>query len=813
MKIGDLNYRNTRKSGVMFLFKTLMVFVALFLGVGLSYAYFTARATDQANITFANINVDFMDSTGNVYTTSIFSQNQLTQKIQPGSIVEINEIQVKNTGEYDIYAIYKLTINIFKSASTEANLSYTYWYNLDGTKLSGLETSTTDKATLLAKSAMKPTSLSAQIPYELNNDYVKGSATFDLDVYSIQALLDENSSLADEIVACQLIMKTLDQEVIENTVYINPNGGVYNNSTSTQTISQNRGTTLSIATPTRQGYTFKGWAFNGDGSFANNTYTFGKSVATLFANWEVNSYTLSFDYDNGANPNLFDESTLLEHGGVKLTDGTIYVENVNTPYGQIVYKNTNNYQGQISYSCYGRFIKNEDHSPLLLLATYTDNTTQYMSLCSESDELVYYSGTTNSSKIVDKITFTYGSGVNSSYVKNLKIEESSQPTAYTAPVKSVEYDSTYGTLPTPTKEGYTFAGWLGATTVPDLSMWTLTNGATYDETTGIVNLPNENSSIYSPMIAVNGITSLFVKTLVYSESADAKCHIDANYYESLNASSYSSNGSARKFSDFKVSANSWGYITHGFNNNEQILSGTCNYVRIFIQRSSRYATQNYSVRNVQISSTSFDFENTYVTSSTEMTTAANHALVAEWIPNNVILDANGGTMTGASSKYLVKGETYGALPTPTREGYTFAGWQVKRKFKSGTNMTLSSDKYSASSGSENTDTYATISFNIENEKTYLVTFNATVSSDTAWKYYINNNSGLQVYLKNGYNIFMFTSKENRDIAVWDDGYPRDPSTPFTITDFTINELGQSITSSTVFDSTESVTLLATWIKN
>ncbi len=60
--------------------------------------------------------------------------------------------------------------------------------------------------------------------------------------------------------------------------------------------------------------------------------------------------------------------------------------------------------------------------------------------------------------------------------------------------------------------------------------------------------------------------------------------------------------------------------------------------------------------------------------------AGSHTLYAQWTENasatttyTVTFDANGGTV-GTDSKAVAEGETYGALPTPTRTDYTFIGW-------------------------------------------------------------------------------------------------------------------------------------------
>lgn len=661
MKLGEFANPTTRRGGGKVFVRLVAIIVTIFLGVGAAYAYFTARAKDKQEITFANISVDFLDS-NKVYTTSLFD-GQSVDKIQPGQSIPINNIYVKNIGEYDVYAIYKLTLGITKYGATTEEL-FTYWYNLSGDTLTGDENSTTDKATLLAVAGTMPTSLTLKIPNTLDNSYKKATAKISLEVLAIQALLKEESSLSPEIQACQLLIKNQDQADIENILYIRPNGGTYNSSDETQTISQERGSTLEIGTPTRTGYTFTGWKFTGDGTYTNSTYTFGKAVGSLTAQWQANSYGVSFDANGGElgawNGNLFSANDFVKwqnnlnnpNGNISLTDDGIIKDILVsrlwdtsvTPHQTYDYSLEAKTNTRYTFSCLLRSTQkrtdigdNEELGRIRL--RYTDYTYTEVAFYNNETDWTRKTLTSPAGKTVKDIAFTWSNwywidlkevmfneGATANEFKGYKDE------------KWVEFDSSYGTLPTPTREGYTFKGWLGASIVPDLSTWTLENGATYDATTGIVNFPNENSSMYSPLIAVNGITSLYVKTLVSSSSADAQCHLGVNYYETATGSAYSSNGSAREITN----ANEWRYITHMFSKNQQILSGTCNYIRLTIQRSS-YATQNYSVRNVQISSTSYDFANTYVTSSTLMATAANHALVADWTENTSTTSANNAT--------------------------------------------------------------------------------------------------------------------------------------------------------------------------
>ncbi len=66
-----------------------------------------------------------------------------------------------------------------------------------------------------------------------------------------------------------------------------------------------------------------------------------------------------------------------------------------------------------------------------------------------------------------------------------------------------------------------------------------------------------------------------------------------------------------------------------------------------------------------------------VNKDTAVSTKENHVLTTSWTKNTytVSFDANGGTVSTNSQK-VTYDEKYGALPTPTRTGYTFDGWML-----------------------------------------------------------------------------------------------------------------------------------------
>ncbi|MBP3284546.1 MAG: InlB B-repeat-containing protein [Clostridia bacterium] len=68
-----------------------------------------------------------------------------------------------------------------------------------------------------------------------------------------------------------------------------------------------------------------------------------------------------------------------------------------------------------------------------------------------------------------------------------------------------------------------------------------------------------------------------------------------------------------------------------------------------------------------------------VTSTTTVTATVDHTLYAKWLTAyTVTFNSNGGS--AVDSIKVAYGKTYGTLPTPTRENYTFLGWYKEETF-------------------------------------------------------------------------------------------------------------------------------------
>lgn len=106
---------------------------------------------------------------------------------------------------------------------------------------------------------------------------------------------------------------------------INPNGGLYNNSTSNTSITKTIGTVVVLDTPTKVGYTFSGWTLSGGGTLVDNQYTFGSSAGVVTAKWTANQFTFIYN-GNGATSGTM-ENTIVTYGTNATLRANAFVRN------------------------------------------------------------------------------------------------------------------------------------------------------------------------------------------------------------------------------------------------------------------------------------------------------------------------------------------------------------------------------------------------------------------------------------------------------------------------------------------------------
>lgn len=420
---------------------------------------------------------------------------------------------------------------------------------------------------------------------------------------------------------------------------VKPNGGEWTDGENTFITDQifilEYLSTKEIKVPTREGYRFNTWSFEGNpngssltSTIADATFTMGYSNIAIKAEWAAKEYTIIFDGNGGtsteSNKTVIYDSTYGElptatregydfkgwytakDGGEQITSSSI----VKITKSQELYAHWEAKQYTVTYNPNGGTVTNSTETVTFgkeygtletpirrgyvfdgwyLDSELTNKITNATKVSNANDHIIYAKWTANNYTI----TFDLAGGTSS------------------VTTKKVTYDEPYGILPTPTREGYTFSGW-----------YTLAQeGAKITETT---------------------IVDIVEDTILYA-------HWNATKY----TVTFNTNG-GNSVNDIQVTYHS-------------------TYENLPTPTRTGYAFLGWYSDSALTNK---------IEKTTQVTTASNHILYAKWQVNTyrVVFDSDGGTT--CASKEVVYGEEYGTLEYPTKEGYTFIGWYIDQSCSS-----------------------------------------------------------------------------------------------------------------------------------
>lgn len=188
-------------------FIALILFSVVLFALNLAYAYFTATANRNGELTFGEISLDVQDSSANTMTDASFLSTYVGI-LEPGKLLNFDGIKIKNIGSADCYSI--INLNFTATGLDGEILEYDYWYNLSGIKINvnNLENNTTT-ATSIAKDATATLDLDYTIPWALDNNYLGATATVTLTTHAVQAQMP--SSVTNKpLYAVTLILNSLN---------------------------------------------------------------------------------------------------------------------------------------------------------------------------------------------------------------------------------------------------------------------------------------------------------------------------------------------------------------------------------------------------------------------------------------------------------------------------------------------------------------------------------------------------------------------------------------------------------------------------
>ena len=210
--------------------------------------------------------------------------------------------------------------------------------------------------------------------------------------------------------------------------------------------------------------------------------------------------------------------------------------------------------------------------------------------------------------------------------------------------KTVTYGAAYGTMPTPTRSGYTFVGWYTSKT----------DGTLVTESTVVTT--NANHTLYAHWIkgtvsvptvtavGVNDITDISAQ-LVGAFTNDGGSSVTVFGYELEN----------RKTGQIQTISINAADTKDGSFTAKQSYGKT-----VELDPSTSYRYRIFATNEV---GTGYSIWSSIFTSLSAKS-------------YTVTFDSNGGTSLSSSqrTRKVTNGNTYGTLPTPTRTGYSFAGW-------------------------------------------------------------------------------------------------------------------------------------------
>ena len=260
---------------------------------------------------------------------------------------------------------------------------------------------------------------------------------------------------------------------IKSTLTVNPNGGIWDGSSSSQTFTQDYNTTKTINNPSKnvdgcrvtfdgnggtaqtvaitQTTTFTGWTLSGKGSFGGTTYTFGDGNGTLTANYSGENITLPNATKTGATLKGWYTSTT---GGTPVggagdiwkpsTDTTLYAQWNETNYILTVDPNGGTWNGSSAQQT--------------VTGTYNEQK-QIPNPTAPNGYIVTLNNDGTTTQITQTKTFTVWKQSGKGSINGTTYTFGDGNGTITA-----QYTENNVTLPTPTKTGYTFDGWYTAST-------------------------------------------------------------------------------------------------------------------------------------------------------------------------------------------------------------------------------------------------------------------------------------------------------------------------------------------------------------
>ena len=290
----------------------------------------------------------------------------------------------------------------------------------------------------------------------------------------------------------------------------------------------------------------------------------------------------------------------------------------------------------------------------------------------------------NTDEVVGKIP-TSATGIKNvaaQWAKKYTVTFDANGGTVTPDTMTLTHGDVYGKLPTPTRDGYTFAGW-----------FTDPNGGAKVEQGDVVTASHTlyahwTANTYTVKFDANkGTVTPAEKTVTYDSTYGNSEELPTPTREGYAFVGWftEQNGGAKVMADTKVTTTAEHTLYAHWTQNVYTVKFDANKGMVTpTEMKVRHGGAYGELPTPTLDGYTFDgwYNDNGMQVKPEDVVTANHTLCAHWKANTytVKFEANGGTVTPAE-KTVTYDSTYGnseELPTPTREGYGFDGWYTEQ---------------------------------------------------------------------------------------------------------------------------------------
>ncbi len=263
------------------------------------------------------------------------------------------------------------------------------------------------------------------------------------------------------------------RNALKTTVKLNANGGSIGTTSFEATVGNKATVDYGVSSykPTRTGYTFKGWATSSTATSGSTSTVNAGLMPTFYATWEANKYSVVFDNlvdfskwnTSSANNATISDVT---NGGFTLTSNDGVGEGTSTsPFFPVTPGKQYRVDIDITGTAWDVYIFFCDENGAWVdFQDGAANRYSYGGTTGVPVDNAVFTAPNKDSVVKAQIRVDANNGNNTVTFSNIRVYEVGtveDGVPYT-PSQPVTYAGTYGTLPTPTRDGYDFLGWYKA---------------------------------------------------------------------------------------------------------------------------------------------------------------------------------------------------------------------------------------------------------------------------------------------------------------------------------------------------------------